>query len=165
LRKILYIDFEGSLTKGIRELGYLITEDEQITYSAEETGLKAIQILQKLQLNNYSFIVSHNSHIEKNLIKKYFPYEINQVTQKIRKHNWLDTLKLYRNLYPALEKYDLKFLVDTFIDERELASETEKRCSKGKHHFHNSLFDAICVYLLTKRLKKTINLEHFLNLK
>ena len=163
MRKILYIDFEGSLKKGIREIGYLITEDEQITYSTEETGLKALRVLQKLQINNYSFIVAHNSHVEKNLIKKYFPYEVDQVTRKIRKHNWLDTLKLYRNLYPGLKKYDLRFLVETFIDEHELKKVVEKRCHTGKHQFHNSLFDAICVYLLTKRLKKTINLEHFLN--
>jgi DNA polymerase III epsilon subunit-like protein len=164
LRKILYIDFEGSLSKGIREIGYLITEDEQITYSEEETGLKALQILQKLQINNYSFIVAHNSHVEKNLIKKYFPYEIDQITKKIRKHNWLDTLKVYRNLYPRLKKYDLRFLVETFIDEKELKNEVVKRCHKGKHKFHNSLFDAICVYLLIKRLKNKINLEHFVNL-
>ena len=164
MRKILYIDFEGSLSKGIREIGYLITEDEQITYSEEETGLKALQILQKLQINNYSFIVAHNSHVEKNLIKKYFPYEIDQITKKIRKHNWLDTLKVYRNLYPRLKKYDLRFLVETFIDEKELKNEVVKRCHKGKHKFHNSLFDAICVYLLIKRLKNTINLEHFVNL-
>jgi DNA polymerase III epsilon subunit-like protein len=164
LRKILYIDFEGSLSKGIREIGYLITEDEQITYSEEETGLKALQILQKLQINNYSFIVAHNSHVEKNLIKKYFPYEVDQITKKIRKHNWLDTLKIYRNLYPRLKKYDLRFLVETFIDEKELRNEVGKRCHKGKHKFHNSLFDAICVYLLIKRLNNTINLEHFVNL-
>tara|TARA_Y100000385_G_scaffold288084_1_gene353822 strand:+ start:684 stop:1181 length:498 start_codon:yes stop_codon:yes gene_type:complete len=164
LRKILYIDFEGSLSKGIREIGYLITEDEQITYSEEETGLKALQILQKLQINNYSFIVAHNSHVEKNLINKYFPYEIDQITKKIRKHNWLDTLKVYRNLYPRLKKYDLRFLVETFIDEKELKNEVGKRCHKSKHKFHNSLFDAICVYLLIKRLKNKINLEHFVNL-
>ena len=164
MRKILYIDFEGSLSKGIREIGYLITEDEQITYSEEETGLKALQILQKLQIKNYSFIVAHNSHVEKNLIKKYFPYEVDQITKKIRKHNWLDTLKVYRKLYPGLKKYDLRFLVETFVDEKELKNEVGKRCQNDKHQFHNPLFDAICVYLLTKRLKNTINLEHFLNL-
>lgn len=164
MRKILYIDFEGSLSKGIREIGYLITEDEQITYSEEETGLKALQILQKLQIKNYSFIVAHNSHVEKNLIKKYFPYEVDQITKKIRKHNWLDTLKVYRKLYPRLKKYDLRFLVETFVDEKELKNEVGKRCQNDKHQFHNPLFDAICVYLLTKRLKNTINLEHFLNL-
>ena len=164
MRKILYIDFEGSLSKGIREIGYLITEDEQITYSEEETGLKALQILQKLQIKNYSFIVAHNSHVEKNLIKKYFPYEVDQITKKIRKHNWLDTLKVYRKLYPRLKKYDLRFLVETFVDEKELKNEVGKRCQNDKHQFHNPLFDAICVYMLTKRLKNTINLEHFLNL-
>lgn len=164
MRKILYIDFEGSLSKGIREIGYLITEDEQITYSEEETGLKALQILQKLQIKNYSFIVAHNSHVEKNLIKKYFPYEVDQITKKIRKHNWLDTLKVYRKLYPRLKKYDLRFLVETFVDEKELKEEVGKRCQNDKQQFHNPLFDAICVYLLTKRLKNTINLEHFLNL-
>jgi hypothetical protein len=53
LRKILYIDFEGSLSKGIREIGYLITEDEKITYSQEETGDKAIGVLQNIRLKKF----------------------------------------------------------------------------------------------------------------
>jgi DNA polymerase III epsilon subunit-like protein len=163
LKKILYIDFEGSLSKGIREIGYLITEDEKITYSQEETGEKAISVLQNLRLNSFSYIAAHNSFIEKNLIKNYFPYQFDKATETVMKNKWLDTLEIYRKLYPSLEKYDLKSLIKTFISDSALKKEVDERCLHHKKNYHNSLFDAICVYLLVKRIEKTINLEHFLN--
>lgn len=163
MRKVLYIDFEGSLSKGIREIGYLVTEDEKITYSQEETGEKAIDILQNLRLNRFSYIVAHNSHVEKNLIKKHFPYQLDKETKKVIKNKWLDTLEIYRKLYPNLEKYDLKSLIKTFVCDTNLEREVKDKCTFQKKQFHNSLFDAICVYLLTRRIEKTVKLDHFLN--
>tara|TARA_B100000035_G_scaffold73449_2_gene60688 strand:- start:5284 stop:5781 length:498 start_codon:yes stop_codon:yes gene_type:complete len=163
LRKVLYIDFEGSLSKGIREIGYLITDDEKITYSREEIGRKAVNILQTLPLNSFSYIAAHNSYIERNLIKKYFPYQFDKETKQLIKNKWLDTLKVYRILYPNLEKYDLKSLIKTFITDADLKKVVDERCTNHKKQYHNSLFDAICVYLLVNRIKKTINLVHFLD--
>ena len=163
MRKVLYIDFEGSLSKGIREIGYLITEDEKITYSQEETGDKAIGVLQNIRLSSFSYIAAHNSYIEKNLIKNYFPYQVDKATKQVIKNKWLDTLEIYRKLYPNLEKYDLKSLIKTFISDTALKKEVDERCSNHKRNYHNSLFDAICVYHLVSRLEKTINLDHFLN--
>ncbi|MEC8243830.1 MAG: hypothetical protein VX038_03205 [Verrucomicrobiota bacterium] len=163
MKKVLYIDFEGSLSKGIREIGYLVTEDEKITYSQEETGYRAIDVLQNLQLNSFSYIAAHNSYIEKNLIKNYFPYQLDKTTKTVIKNKWVDTLDVYRKLYPNLEKYDLKSLVRTFISDSALKKMVDERCSHHKKNYHNSLFDAICVYLLVKRIVKTINLNHFLN--
>ena len=163
MRKVLYIDFEGSLSKGIREIGYIITDDEKITYSREETGHKAVNILQNLPLNSFSYIAAHNSYIERNLIKKYFPYQFDKETKQLIKNKWLDTLKVYRLLYPNLEKYDLKSLIKTFITDTDLKKVVDERCTNHKKQYHNSLFDAICVYLLVNRIKKTINLVHFLD--
>ena len=161
LSKVLYIDFEGSLSRGIREIGYVVTKDEKIYSSKEQTGSNILESLQKLQSDNYSYIVAHNSHIEKNLIKKYFPYDLDKKTGAIRKHKWIDTLNVYRALYPGLNRYDLKTLMKIFVEEKMIRQEAEKRCSSNKRDFHHSLFDALCVYFLIKRIEKKINLKQF----
>lgn len=159
---MLYLDFEGSLAKGIREIGYLLIENDAIVKADEKTDLEAIKTLEELQLEDVDCIVAHNSSIEKNLIKKYFPYSIDNKVKKIKQHKWLDTLEIYRQLYPKLEKYDLKSLVEIFVDLKELKIISNTVCCEKKNQFHHSLFDAICVYFLTTRLKSVINFNHFL---
>ena len=162
MKKVLYLDFEGSHAKGIREIGYLITEEKNIKFAEEKTDDEAVKCLAKLQTIEFEYIVSHNSFVEKNLIKKYFPYKLSQGAKGLHKQMWVDSLHVYRTLYPNLEKYDLKYLVNTFINYDSLDAITKSRCQKKASTFHHSLFDAICVYLLIKRLSSKINLLHFL---
>lgn len=156
------MDFEGSLAKGIREIGYLLIENDAIVKAEEKTDSAAIKTLEELQFEDVDYIVAHNSSIEKNLIKKYFPYSIDNKVKKIKQHRWLDTLEIYRQLYPRLEKYDLKSLVEIFVDFKELEITSNAICCEKKNQFHHSLFDALCVYFLTARLKSVINFNRFL---
>ena len=162
MNKVLYLDFEGTNSKGIREIGFLIAEDGRITSAVEEKGDKAIDYLSKLQKIKYNYIVSHNYYVEKNLIKKYFPYRIDPKTKRPQEHKWLDSLLVYRTLYPNLKKYDLKYLLETFLDPRVLVEETSKRCGKKSTTFHHPLFDATCTYLLILRLASKISFDRFL---
>ena len=159
---MLYLDFEGSHAKGVRQIGYLITEDNKITKAEEKNDDDAVKCLFNLQKNEFRYIAAHNSFVEKNFLKKYFPYHLNQKTKRVREYIWLDSLNIYRSLYPNLKNYDLKFLVNTFIDSNILKAETENRCKNNEDKFHHPLFDAICVYLLIERLKSRINLDQFL---
>ena len=160
---MLYLDFEGSYAKGIRQIGYLITEDNNVIKAEEKNDDEAIESLFDLQKNKYKYIVAHNSYVEKNFLKKYFPYCCDQNTRIVLEHAWLDSLRVYRTLYPNLGRFELKFLVETFIDPQVLQSETESYCKKNEDKFHHSLFDAICVYLLIKRLTSRVNLDQFLH--
>ena len=162
MKKVLYLDFEGSHAKGIREIGYLITEEKNITLAEEKKDDEAVKCLAKLQTNEFEYIVSHNSFIEKNLIKKYFPYKLSHGAKGLHKQMWVDSLHVYKTLYPNLEKYDLKYLVKTFVNYDSLDAVTKNCCQKKAAKFHHSLFDAICVYLLIKRLSAKINLCLFL---
>ena len=163
MKRVLYLDFEGSHSKGIREIGYLIVEDDNVVLAEEKKGEKAIKCLFSLQKDKFKYIVAHNAFVEKNLIKKYFPYYLDTETKNVRKQLWLDSLFVYRSLYPGLEKYDLKYLVETFIHPKILESEITKRCYPNAKTFHNPLFDAVCAYLLIKRLSNKINLNQFLH--
>ena len=140
----------------------MITEEKNITLAEEKKDDEAVKCLAKLQTNEFEYIVSHNSFIEKNLIKKYFPYKLSHGAKGLHKQMWVDSLHVYKTLYPNLEKYDLKYLVKTFVNYDSLDAVTKNCCQKKAAKFHHSLFDAICVYLLIKRLSSKINLCHFL---
>ena len=140
----------------------MITVDGRITSAVEEKGDKAIDSLYKLQKIKYKYIVSHNYYVERNLIKKYFPYRIDPNTKRPQEQKWLDSLLVYRTLYPNLKKYDLKYLVETFIDLEVLDDEISNRCGKKVTTFHHPLFDATCTYLLIQRLATRINFDRFL---
>ena len=158
---MLYLDFEGSHAKGVRQIGYLITEDNKITKAEEKNDDDAVKCLFNLQKMN-SDILLPTILLWKKLSEKIFSYHFNQKTKRVREYIWLDSLNIYRSLYPNLKNYDLKFLVNTFIDSNILKAETENRCKKNEDKFHHPLFDAICVYLLIERLKSRINLDQFL---
>ena len=75
--KVLTLDFEGSLKKGIREIGGVLSEKTTITEVYDIKTDNEIEIkkyLIEILSNDVEFIVSHNIHIEKNLVKKYLPY-------------------------------------------------------------------------------------------
>jgi DNA polymerase III alpha subunit (gram-positive type) len=161
LKRILYIDFEGNLKKGIREVGYLLLENSKIISSDEKSDEDAIDFLFKLEDLNLKYIFAHNYSIEKNLIKKYLPYKLNKSKNKIIKYKWLDTLVIYRELYPQLKKYDLRSLIETFIDQKKLNVLANGMCKPNRKTYHYPMFDCLCVYMLIQRIESTIDLSHF----
>ena len=90
---MLYLDFEGSHAKGVRQIGYLITEDNKITKAEEKNDDDAVKCLFNLQKNEFRYIAAHNSFVEKNFLKKYFPIILTK-QKRVRKYTWLDTLNL-----------------------------------------------------------------------
>ena len=74
---------------------------------------------------------------------------------------WLDTVSIYKKLYPNIENYTLENLTDIFVEKTALQRDILKFCDEKKRHFHNPLFDSLCCYRLTKRLKDVVNLEKF----
>lgn len=159
----LVLDFEGSSILGFREVGFIIIQDFEIVDAGELKAVedknndKFISILDK----DYEFFVSHQSNVEKNFLHRKYPFSQNSDTGTWGP--WLDTKIIYQKLYPNLEKFDLKFLVKTFIEQSKLDTLTSKYCAKNKIDYHNALFDSICCYLLARRLIKDINLYQFLS--
>ena len=163
--KILTLDFEGSLRTGIREIGALYTIGEKMT-SYQDTLIQnneeCIKALGHIVENKPDLFISHNIHIEKNLLKSYLPYNrkcSNAIS--LEWGPWIDTTIIYRTLYPNIATYDLSFLTKTFIKKRveELSSTI---CSADKKYHHNALYDALCTYLLFERIQKKININEFI---
>ena len=163
--KILTIDFEGSMNNGIREIGAILSNGTKITdYFDFDIGneIECKNILQIILSNEIDFIISHNIQTEKNLLKKYlpFPKKENRLG-KFEWGPWLDTRKVYNSLYPNLRNYELKNLKELFIKNESILL-SKKYCSIQKGKQHHALFDALCTFLLFKRIFNLININKFI---
>ncbi len=162
---ILTLDFEGSLKNGIREIGAVTSSDHHILNVEEEVineNNKCTQILMKILKDPPQLFASHNVQTEKNLLKKYMPYSNESSNSKnIQWGPWLDTMEVYKTLYPQINNYDLIHLTELFI-KNESADFGMKHCNKKKNSHHNALFDAICTFLLLERVMRKIDVRQFI---
>ena len=65
---------------------------------------------------------------------------------------WLDTLYLYRQLYPQLTHFKISDLVAVFELQEELDELAKIYCPQKRRHYHCALYDAFACALLLKRL-------------
>jgi DNA polymerase-3 subunit epsilon len=72
---------------------------------------------------------------------------------------WLDTLSLYRRIYPGLHSYALKHLVQTFNLQEDLDEQARLSCPPKRQRYHCALYDALASALLLSRLFAEPELE------
>lgn len=65
---------------------------------------------------------------------------------------WLDTLQLYRRIYPGLESYQLAALVSFFQLQPTLDAQAALLCPPKRRRYHCALYDALASALLLIRL-------------
>lgn len=161
------IDFEGCRRKGIRQIGIIQSQDLQInnTWDVDIVHQKDISsILMEALHDEPTIIIAHNAQVEKNLLREYLPYHHRgnrNNNNKLSWGPWLDTKDLYGILYPKIKDYALEFLTSTFIPEKELKKKVNDYCVTEKRKPHFALYDAMCTYLLVKRIAKVIDLSKF----
>ena len=162
--RLLTIDFEGSLKKGIREIGFVVeNKTEKIKYGEIiiEDEEHSAQVLNEILNPKPELFISHNFHVEKNLLKKYLPYSvISSNDDNLNWEPWIDTRILYKTLYPKLNKFDLEYLTQIFV--LNTVSVKARTIPLKKRSHHNALYDALCAYYLYKRLSDKINIYDFI---
>ena len=163
--KILTLDFEGSINNGRREIGAILSNDTQIINFHDfdiEDEIDCKNMLQSIISSDVDFIISHNIQTEKNLLKMYLPFPPKKNRfGEFEWGPWLDTRKVYSFLYPNIKNYELTNLTELFI-KNESVLLTEKYCKVRKAKQHHALFDAICAFLLYKRVYNLVNLSSFI---
>ena len=105
-------------------------------------------------------LCSHHASVENRLLRSVWPYprackdfSNSESEKKILDWGpWLDTLQMYRNLYPKLASYKLDALVLQFELESELNTLAQMYCDESRLKFHCALYDALAAALLLKRL-------------
>ena len=159
------MDFEGSLSNGIREIGLIKSENSTIVSLTEQTirnENECIEFFKAVFKKIPDFIISHNVPTERNLLKKYLPYSNATGTNRgMEWVPWLDTKEMYKILYPQLEEYGLEHLTNIFTKE-ESSLLAKRHCRKNKRTPHNALYDTICAFLLFKRLANIVNIKQFI---
>ncbi len=163
--KILTLDFEGSLTTGIREIG-IVYEEAMVATRYEEHTIQddheCINALNNILGFKPDVFISHNINTEKNLIKKYLPYSRKaQEDISMEWGPWIDTTLVYRTLYTQISNFDLKSLTKTFV-QKEVDILAKQFCKVNKKKHHNALYDAICTHLLFARIQNRVSMSNFI---
>ena len=162
------IDFEGSKKAGIQQAAIIDFCDFKITNSKEYNLIDGnfrewlIDITGGIQIDYW---VAHNAHVEKLFITESAPYKVNTGCQSkvLTWGPWIDTLKIYRTLYPQIEDYTLKNLAVRFLSLEKISVIANRICKKNPKSFHQAMYDCLITYELLKRLHAKINLGLFLD--
>ncbi len=101
---------------------------------------------------------AHNAHVESNLIRDewacppFVPDWANSGRQIAEWGPWVDTLRIYRKLYPQLKEYRLASLLEVFQQQQRLDEWAAIHCPEGRRKYHCALYDALASALLIVRL-------------
>lgn len=104
-------------------------------------------------------LCAHNASVEDRFLKQTWPY-VRKVPDFSTHADdsvatwgpWLDTLAIYRRIYPDLETYQLQSLIRTFSQEDALNQLAQQYCPEARMQYHSALFDALATALLLRRL-------------
>lgn len=162
------IDFEGSKKAGIQQAAVIDFYNFKIISSKEYNLIDGnfrdwlVDITRGIQIDYW---VAHNTHVEKLFITESAPYRVNTGCQNkdITWGPWIDTLKIYRTLYPRIEDYTLKNLAKKFLNLEKINEIADRVCEKNSKSFHHAMYDSLITYELLKRLHAKINLGLFLD--
>ncbi len=103
-------------------------------------------------------LCAHNAAVEDGLLRHTWAYPRNSPDfsednrQTASWGPWLDTLYLYRRIYPQLDSHKLEDLIRLFHLEGELAAQAKLYCPEKRSRYHCALFDALASALLLRRL-------------
>ena len=101
---------------------------------------------------------AHNAIVEDGLLRSVWPCPRNSLNfAKEGEYAatwgpWLDTLQLYRSIYPQLSSYRLSDLIVNFRLQTVLDELAELYCPEKRRQFHCALYDAFASALLLKHL-------------
>jgi len=161
------IDLEGSIESGVRQASCIDFKNFKIINSNEylkDDGLFSTWLSNYTDSYSVGFWVAHNSMIEKNIISKFAPYKNNLARdfRTIKWGPWLDTLTVYKKIYPNLKNYTLRDLKFTFGLECKVEDLASSLCKRTAVKQHESMYDCIVTYLLLYRIKDQVDLKLFL---
>ena len=149
-------------TRLCRASGRIRPEDAAVHGLAEEMVASAAPFADDFAifaaLRETGPLAAHFAHVENSLLKATWPYP--RVSPDFGRPGlthadwgpWLDTGRLYGELYPKLESMSLEPLVVLFGLQAELNTLAGVHCPKERRRYHSALYDAIAGALLLNAL-------------
>ena len=116
-------------------------------------------------LRETGLFCAHNSAVEEGFLRAVWPFPrksphfLEPGIFTAEWGPWLDTLHLYRRIYPHLDSYKLKDLVQDFDLQTLLDKYATLLCPVNRSNYHCALYDALGSALLLDRLRNEPSLE------
>ena len=152
----------NTATRACRATGRVRMEDVAVHGLAAEQLAGEAPFAEELErfaeLRESGPLAAHFAQAENTMIKSVWPYP-RQSPDFVRKGQsvvewgpWVDTGRLYPQLYPTLESAKLGDLVNRCGLQTELDAAAERYCPADRRHYHAALYDALAGALLLLRL-------------
>lgn len=140
-----------------------ITDRDRMQHRIAERDLVGRERFDELwplfsELRETGVLCAHNMVVEDGLLRQVWPYPRTSPDffglggPELNWGPWLDTLYIYRRIYPQLESHRLEDLVELFGLEKELRARAKLYCPQGRRRYHSALYDALASALLLSRL-------------
>lgn len=137
-------------------------EDER-RHGLNDAGLEGCPRFQEryatmVEFRRRGVFCAHNASVEDNLLRSHFSRP--PIVPDWRRPSsgcaewspWIDTLTIYRRLYPKLPDYRLGSLISLFGQQERLEDHAEQFCPPARRNYHCALFDALASACLIMRL-------------
>ncbi len=124
-----------------------------------------------IQLRKSGIFAAHNRHAENNFLKTAWALPTAVPDWRTGEGTaqewgpWIDTLAIYKGIYPDLDSYALGHLVDRFQLREQLDGLAGEHCPPDRSRAHCALFDALASALLLVRLDTEPSLRPYLSLQ
>ena len=119
-----------------------------------------------VDLRRSGILAAHNRNAENSFLKATWPvppqvpdWRLGEPASAQEWGPWIDTLSLYRNLYPGLDSYALGNLIDSFDCREKLDELAAIHCPPERRRPHAALYDALASALLLLRLEESDGLR------
>jgi DNA polymerase III epsilon subunit-like protein len=105
-------------------------------------------------------LAAHYAGVENSLLKSVWPYPRNSPDfarpgeRVIDWGPWIDTARIYAQLFPALDSGRLEALVVACGLQEELAHAADQHCPRDRCRYHAALYDALAGALLLAKLAR-----------
>ncbi|WP_269522483.1 3'-5' exonuclease [Coraliomargarita parva] len=110
-------------------------------------------------------LCAHHAVVEDGFLRSVWPYprvspDFSEAGPPLASWGpWLDTLQIYRRIYPDLESFKLEHLIECFDLAEALQQQAGLYCPPKRGKYHCALYDALASALLLLRLFEAPGLE------
>lgn len=154
----------GAQTRLCAATGRVRAEDTAVHGLREDTLAAAAPFATEWEffagLRERGPLAAHYAGVENALLKSVWPYPRSSPDfarpgeRVIDWGPWIDSARIYAQLYPAIPSGRLEALIDACGLQAELDAQAARHCPEGRRHFHAALYDALAGALLLAALAR-----------
>lgn len=149
-------------TRFCRPMGVIVSEETRLHGIRDTDTCAAAPFSEEwsffCELRRTGPLGAHYASMEHGLLKAVWPYPmqcpdfLHPPRHVAQWGPWIDTCRLFEEVFPGLPAYKLHFLIDHFSLRHSLNRLAERHCPVQRRRVHAALYDALAAALLLKHL-------------